>query len=220
MGAGVKLDARQLRIVDVLKERSPKLAGAYQMALENLHRTAIDGCASARVSVVCHCMRELMIGLPAVMADDPEPRPDPSSNSLTQQLPELLAKHPDLDLGVNQDIVPVPKAVAQILNSLLGTVVREKGRNQRIAAALITGGHDVKHPVIKQWGDAYNFFVGWTHLDRNQERERELPSDDVLMSNIKIVEDVVEVRTKVFFENVHAIEDLLNEINEQVEDQP
>ena len=117
MGDGVKPDARQLRIVDVLKERSPKLAGAYQMALENLHRTAIDDCASARVSVVCHCMRELMIGLPAVMADDPEPRPDPSSNSLTQQLPELLAKHPDLDLGVDQDIVPVPKAVAQILNS-------------------------------------------------------------------------------------------------------
>ena len=208
-----RLDDRQCRVVKALEDRSPRLAGIYRSALSTLRSEPESGCEAARVSMTCHCMRELMTGLPAVMADTAIPRPKPSSGSLVARLPELLASHPDVDLGVDQDIVPVPKKVAQALASLVTTATQEQGRNRSNAAALVTGGSDPKHPAIKQWLDAYEFFVGWAHLDRNHERDGNLPSNEELLTIIRVVEDVIDVRTTVFFENLHALDDLLASAN-------
>jgi hypothetical protein len=158
-------------------------------------------------------MREVMNGLPTVMTDSSIPRPDPSSGALTARLPELLGQHPDLDLAVEQDLVPVPREVAQAFSELIGTVTSEQGRNRRNAAELVTGGSDTKHPAIKHWAAAQRFFLGWTHLDRNHSQDRELPTDDVLLSMIRVVEDVIEVRSALFFENLHSLQDLLADAN-------
>lgn len=209
----LKAEERQRRVSEALEERSPKLAGMYRLAVSTLRSEPEFGCEAARVSVICHCMRELMTGLPSVMADTAIPRPNPSSGSLVAKLPALLAKHPDVDLGLDQDIVPVPKTVAQALASLVSTAAQEQGRNRSNAAALLTGGSDPKHPVIKQWLDAYEFLVGWAHLDRNLERDDKLPGNEELLAVIRVVEDVIDVRTTVFFENIHAIDDLLAAAN-------
>lgn len=210
-------DVRQRRVIKALEERNLKLAGLYRTALRNLESPADEGCEAARVSIICHCMRELMNGLPGLLADSAIPRPKPSSGSLMAKLPELLSDHPDVDLGSDQDIVPVPKAVAQALDSLISAVVKERGRNRSNAAALVTGGDDTRHPAIRQWMDAYEFFLGWAHLDRNDD-DRELPGDGELVTVMRVVEDVVEVRTKAFFENLHSLEGLLAEINTPIED--
>lgn len=216
MRDGVGPDERQARVIEALENRSPKLAGTYRTALEILATTASPGCENARISMICHCMRELMVNLPAVMSDDPIsiPRPNPSSASLLKQLPRLLAAHPDADLGLDQDLVPVPRAVAHGLASLISAATREEGRNRANTAALVTGESDTEHPAIAQWMDAYQFLLSWTHLDRNHEQERSLPSDETLLATIRVVEDVVEVRSALFFENLHALEDLLDEIND------
>jgi hypothetical protein len=211
--SGTDLDERQTRVVEALEGRSPKLAGVYRAALLALATPAAAGGEAARISVVCHCMRELMNGLPSVMTDSSIPRPSPSSGALVDKLPGLLAKHTDFDLGANQDLVPVPKQVASAFAELIGTVTREQGRNRRNAAELVTGGADTKHPAIKQWVACQQFFVGWTHLDRNHAQDRELPTDDELLANIRVLEDVVEVRTALFFDNVHSLEDLLADAN-------
>jgi hypothetical protein len=211
---GVGPDGRQARVIEALANRSPKLAGMYRTALAILATTASPGCENARISMICHCMRELMIGLPAVMSDFSIPRPSPSSTSLMKQLPGLLAAHPDADLGLDQDLVPVPRVVAQVLASLISTATQEEGRNRANTAALVTGASDTDHPAIAQWLDAYQFFLSWTHLDRNHDQERPLPSDEALLASIRVVEDVVEVRSALFFENLHALEDLLAEIND------
>jgi hypothetical protein len=210
------IDERRQNVIQMLRDRSTRLAGMYQMALSTLNAPAEDGCESARISVVCHCMRELMNGLPMVMADSVIERPTPSSGSLTKQLPELLARHGEVDLGVDQDMIPVPKVVARHLESLIGTITREQGRNRSNAAALVTGGDNQKHPAIKQWKDAYDFFLGWTHLDRNHDGGRALPSDTAVLTHIRVIEDVIEVRTAVFFENVKFVKDLLTQINAPV----
>jgi hypothetical protein len=158
-------------------------------------------------------MRELMNGLPAVMTDSAIPRPNPSSVALTERLPGLLAQHPGLDLAAEQDLVPVPKAVARAFSDLIGTVTSEQGRNRRNAAELVTGGSDTKHPAIKHWSEAQRFFLGWTHIDRNHSQDRELPTDDLLRENIRVVEDVIDVRSTQFFENLHLLQDLLAEAN-------
>ncbi|WP_329481566.1 hypothetical protein OG555_05385 [Kribbella sp. NBC_01484] len=218
MSNAAEFDARQNGVIKALQDRSPKLAGIYKTALRTLRTDPDVDCEAARVSSICHCMRELMANLPGLLADTAIPRPKPSSSALVAKLPNLLAKHPDVDLGVDQDVVPVPKVVARQLDALIRARIQEDGRNRSNAAALVTGSSDAEHPAIKQWRDAYEFFVGWAHLDRNHERERELPSDEEIRSTMRVVEDVIEVRTAVFFENLHSLEDLLAEINGPLEE--
>lgn len=213
-----QLTERRAAVLAALGERSQKLACIYQMALETLSASPPDGCDSARIAVICHCIRELMNNLPTILAEEEfSPRLNPSSGSLTHKLPELLAQHSTVDLDADQDIIPVPNALAKSISLLIKTVSQENGRNIRNAAALITGGSDTKHPAVKQWNLTYDFFLGWTHLDRNHVGSRTLPSKEELVANIQVVEDVVMTRTAAFFENLHVIEDLLVEINDQTE---
>jgi len=209
---------RQHDIVEALKELSPKLAAMYESALTTLHTKPNAGLEGARVSIICHCMREVMNSLPGVLSDAVIPRPNPSSGQLIGQLPKLLAQHSDVDLGLDQDMVPVPKPVARALNALATAATQEAGRNQRNAAALVTGRSDTKHAAIKQWSEALEFFLGWTHLDRKHEQRGNLPSDKDILSVIRVVEDVVEVRTKAFFDNVRSLKHLLTQINLVSED--
>ena len=57
---------RQARIHDALVSRSPQLAALYVTALEHLTTLAVAGREAARVSVICHCMRELALASPFV----------------------------------------------------------------------------------------------------------------------------------------------------------
>ncbi|MCY1673442.1 hypothetical protein OVA06_01720 [Pseudarthrobacter sp. SL88] len=209
-------DERQTRVTEALENRSPKLAGMYRTALDLLAAQVPAGCETARISTICHCMRELMLNLPAVMSTDPIaiPRPTPSSGSLLKQLPGLLAAHPDADLGLDRDLVPVPREVAHGLAELIKTATQEEGRNRANTAALVTGETDARHPAIGQWTDSYNFFLNWTHLDRNHEQEKSLPADETLRGNIRVVEDLIQVRSALFFQNLNALRDMLADIND------
>ena len=211
---GSERNELQARVAQALQDVSPKLASIYRAALSALAVTAAPGDEMARVSVICHCMRELMIGLPSVMTDSATPRPKPSATSLASRLPELLAEHPDLDLLVDQDLVPVPKQVARAGSELISTVAIERGLKRRNDAELLTGGSNTKHPVLKQWQETYEFFLRWAHLDRNRDNSRQLPVDDVILANIRVVEDVIEVRTAQFFDVLQSLQDLLDEANE------
>jgi hypothetical protein len=213
MSEAPELGKRQRGIAEALETRSRKLAGVYRSALRLLESVAETGHEAARVSMICHCIREIMTGLPSALSIDDYPRPKPTSGALVQKLPGLLAHHPEVDLNLDQDMIPVPKEVAHTLAQLVTTATQEEGRNSANAAALVTGSQDRSHPVVKQWKDAYKFFVGWAHLDRNHEEGRELPGDDELLTQIRVVEDVIEVRTNAFFDNIKALEDLLAQIN-------
>lgn len=182
-----------------------------------LDAPAVAGEETARVSLISHAMRELMTGLPEAMGDSASPRPHPSSGALTAGLPGLLAAHPELDLEQDRDLIAVPRKVARTVADLVRTVTLEQGRNRSNAAALVTGGSDAEHPAIGQWQRAYKFFIGWTHLDRNQVSSRPLPSDDEIAAQIRVVEDVIEVRSAAFFDNLRSIEDMLAEFNEPLE---
>lgn len=83
----------------------------------------------------------------------------------------------------------------------------------------MNGGNDPDHPAIRQWIDAYGFFVGWAHLDRNFANHRPLPSDETIAASIRVVEDLVEVRTTEFFDNLRSIEELLRSINAVTEEE-
>ncbi|QZN86225.1 hypothetical protein [Cellulomonas sp. C5510] len=209
----VGLDERQARVWEALAARSPALAGMYASVVLALAEPPRDGCEQARVSLICHGMREIMNGLPEAMATILIPRPSPNSEALKGRLPDLLSKHRELDLSADQDLIPIPRDVALLLDQLIRTSVQEKGRNRSNAAALLTDGSDPNHPLIGQWLRTQRFFLQWAHLDRNPGAERQLPADEVLRDNIRVVEDIVEIRTALFFDNVRALDDLLQAAN-------
>jgi hypothetical protein len=215
-----EFDDRELRIMGALrdKDRRRRLAGVYQTALRALHTPADEDCESARISTICHCMRELMNCLPEAMADNFIRRERRSTGYWIEKLPKLVTKHPDLNLSADQDMVPLPKVVAQAFASLISAGVKEERRNRSNASALITRGDDRKHPAIKQWTDTRRFFVKWAHLDTHDEAERQLPSDAGLRAAMKVVEDIIEVRAAVFFDNFRSVQGMLAEINAPLED--
>jgi len=60
---------RQDRVIKALENRSPRLVGMYNSALNTLRGRSELRDKAAHVSVVCYCMRELMLNLPAAMDD-------------------------------------------------------------------------------------------------------------------------------------------------------
>src|SRR5919202_1530116 len=190
-----EVDERQRRVANAIAARSSKLSGMYRTVLGQLAAPALKGGERARVSIICHCVRELMAGLPEAMSDSITPRPNPSSNKLVGGLPRLLASHPEVDLSLDQDVLPVPRPVAQAFHALVTAATQEEGRNRRNAAAMVTGGTNADHPAIRQWQAAYRFNVRWAHLDRDHEGSGPVPSDQEIRAHLRVVEDVVEVRT-------------------------
>ncbi|WAH96166.1 hypothetical protein [Arthrobacter sp. MMS18-M83] len=213
MVGGAERDVRQTRVLEALRSsRSAKLAGIYHAAIETLAVAPVSGFELARVSVICHCVRELMNGVPSAMSGIDIPRPDPNSDALKNRLPDLLKKV-DLAVDDDQESVPVPNKAAKTLDELIKSVAQEQGRNRRLAIAFITDGSDDKHPAIRQWMSAQRFFARWTHLDRKEDGDRDAPTDVVILANLRIVEDVIETRAGLFFANLDAIEDILAAAN-------
>jgi hypothetical protein len=204
-------DQRQHDLLDRLTERSPLHAGLYAIALRQLDDPAAAGQESARLSVISHCVRELMLGALDVLVDTPEPRPEPTSGSLAGGMPDILTANGSPDLRVDQDLIPVPREVAAAFADLIEASVRERGRNQRNAAALVTGNADGAHPSIGEWLKTYRFFVKWAHVD--QHHRSTLPDDGIVSGHLRVVEDVIDVRLSLFFDNLATVEDLLAAAN-------
>lgn len=206
---------RQSRVFKALQERSVDLAGLYRTLCQAIQFAAEDGAEVARISVIGHCGRELMNGLPEVLSRVSIPRPSPGSTALKDRLPELLR---DVDLDVDQDLIPVPRNAALTLSQLVRTVAQEQGRNRRLASSVVTDETDDQAPAIRQWTDAHKFFMSWTHLDRRSGAKRMLPSDDIIAAHLRVVEDIIETRTSAFFDVVRSVEDLLDIANATTED--
>lgn len=204
-------DQRQIDLLGRLSQRSARHAGLYAAALRQLDASAIAGEESARVSVVCHCLREFMMGAPEFLVDAPEPRLRPSSSSLGGSLPDKMAASGNPDLRLDQDLIPVPRKLAAAFADLIDTAVRERGRNRRNTASLVTGRADGSHPSVTEWMNTYQFFVKWAHAD--QHSSGVLPDDDDIRAHLRVVEDVVSVRVNLFFDNLAAVEDILAAAN-------
>lgn len=209
------LDQRQQGVFEALLERHADLASMYQVALRTLAACVEHGDRRVRVAHICHAIREVMNRFPDAVGANPSQRIKPSSNDQVQALPDLLSRHPELVLEQEgKELVPVPAQVAAAFDKLIRTAVQEKIRSRDIAAALLTDDGNVDHPAVDQWIEARNFFVRWAHLQAEATDLATLPSDEDLLGKVRVVEDLIEGVTKIFFEARHAVDDLLAEINQ------
>ena len=61
---------------------------------------------------------------------------------------------------------------------------------------------------------AAKFFVRWAHLQAGPTDVASLPSDDEIRDQVRVVEDLIEGVTRLFFDARRAVDDLLDEINQ------
>lgn len=209
------MDGRQQGIFDALHERHADLASMYRAALRILACGVDDDDRRMRVAHVCHAMREVMNRFADAIGANSGQRIKPPSGEQVQALPDLLAGHPELVLQQEgQELVPVPSKVASAFGKLVMTAVQEKARTRDIAAALLTDDGNVDHPAVGQWMDARSFFVRWAHLQAEATELATLPSDEDIRAKVRIVEDLIDGVTKLFFDARRAVDDLLAEINQ------
>jgi hypothetical protein len=190
----------------------------YFLAISTLETPAGQQQETAAMAVACHCMREVMMGLPSMLQIDAAPRPNPSTTSLLGKLPRLIQKHQNVDLRADQDSIALPKHLVYFLADIADANTKEVGRNTANASLLLTGGSDLRHPVMAQWKQSYDFFVGWAHLDRNFGQGRPLPERKEIDRHIAVVEDVIDVRSALFFDNLSTVRELLANANAPRED--
>lgn len=209
-------DERRQQIYSSLLQYNTVLAGVYRSAIRNFKTPAYPGEERARISNISNAMREIMNSLASVLGDSSQGTRQDDAGKLTRKLPEKLAEHPELDLQQDNAYIPVPQDVALLVREIANLASQEQKSAREDVAALIAPGSGETHPVVKEWIDTRNTFVGHTHLGR--------PPKDVSVSDKKIeelirtVEDIMESRLREFFESRHEVDSLLADINDSGED--
>lgn len=208
------MDERRLRLVDALEERRPELANMYESALILLEAAPGWMNGRTRVSLISHAMREVMNRVLGAMGRPTTPVFKPTSSDQIKKLPDLLVRHPELDLERGGDgQVAVPAEVASAMARLFKAAVHEKRRVRGDVAALLTDDGNDGHAAVDRWVAAKAFFVKWTHLHDHEVDPSSLPSDPEILTNIAIFEELFDGVITAFFARKHAVEDLLAEIN-------
>jgi hypothetical protein len=216
---GFVLDHRQQGVFDALLERHADLASMYRATLRMLASGDRDSERRMWIAHVCHSMREVMNRFADAVGANSSEQIKPSSSEQVQALPTLIADYPELVLDQEQELIPVPKGVAAAFDRLIKTAVQEKIRSRDIAAALLTDDGNTDHPAVSQWMDARRYFVRWAHIGAEATEPTKLPTDDDIRDKIRVVEDLIEGVTKLFFDARRSVDDLLAEINQTEEDE-
>ena len=207
------MDERQQRIHDALMERRPELAEMYSAALQLLQDEPQRLGARTRISHVCHSMREVMNRVLGAMGRPSAPRVKPSTKQQMQDLPDLLAKYPDLALDDGGDLVQIPGGIATAMDQLFKAAVQEKRRSRDDVASLLTDDGNTEHTAVARWIESRTFFTKWAHLHDHQVAAVELPEDEVIRAHIGVFEALFDGVITEFFTIRHSIDDLLAEIN-------
>lgn len=211
-----ELDARQAKVFEALLERHADLAGMYRMALWMLSSTCAESDRRIRVAHVCHSMREIVDRFADVMGARKN-RIEPPAYEQAQALPALLRTYEGFTLSQDLARVPVPKEIAEAFDKLARTAEQEAVTHREFAASLFTDDGDDQHPAVKEWMAARKFFVTWGHIHKVATDPSKLPSDDVILTHIRVVEDLVGGAMTMYFDRQHTIHDLVAGINKKVE---
>lgn len=209
-------DERRQQIYSALLQHNSVVAGLYRAAIRSFKTPAYPGEERARIALIFHSMREIMNTLASVMGDSSQGTRQDDAEKLVRQLPEKLSEYPDLDLRQDNEYIAVPREVAVFMWDLATLASREEGNIREDIASLLAPGSGKNHPVVKEWKGARDFFVKHAHLKKPPEDVN--ISDDEIERTIRLVEDLMEVRLREFFESRHEIDSLLDDINESRED--
>jgi len=209
-------DERRQNIYQGLAEYNTVLAGLYRTAIRSFKAPAYKGEERARIATIGNSMREVMNALASVIGNSSQTKHQDGAEKLVRKLPEKLAMFPEFNPKQDNKLIPLPREIALFISELSILASHEEGNIREDVAALLAEGSGKDHPAVKQWMDAREAFVGYTHYGRPPVESS--TSNEEIERNIRVVEDLIERRLQSFFDSRHSVESLLSGINAQEED--
>lgn len=203
--------AHRREMYRALLDRNVELASLYRAAIRELGQPIEDGEQASQVALVCHAMREFMLGLPGVVSADVHKR-GMDVTTLTQDLPDMADLNPNMVLDSPLQDVPVPNAIARQLALIIQAERDSTGRIRANARLLLTGDEGVDGPQVKTWIDTYRYFQSQAHWGRDS-RQSPLPTMPQLDAKITLIDTLMQPRVLPFIEQRPRVEDLLRQIN-------
>lgn len=211
----------------LIEEIDPALAGLYRRAVLLMDSRPIPGDEKARLSLVGHCVRELMNNLPDALGDvkdfpasrrGDEDRARDGLVAAVERFKGVPSDQPAEDAGSSEqpDRVTVPADLLDAVVILVGVFKDGKTRNELRDSAAVLGYIDRYDPALKPWKAARKFFMSLAHLDRLKAAGsggRDLPTDEQVMSQVAIIEASLRVRLGAFFDNLNEVRALAEQAN-------
>ncbi len=211
-----------------LGDLSPRLSGLYRRLIRLLDEKPEGSEHLARVSLIGHCVRELINRLPDILADVPDMLEPviPKSGDMVRRLPGLTERYtetlamvsgPTSEDGNHQrtDLVPVPRPLFEALHDITNATARETARAKERDAVVVARARTASGPAYARWRAARKFFMEFTHLDNHVgQEERQIPSDEQIIEHLGVVEAALSSRLTGFFDNRRILDEFLSEVNQ------
>lgn len=216
----------------LIEEVDPALAGLYRQAIILMDTPPIPGDEKARLSLVSHCIRELMNNLPDALGDVKDFPASRGGDENKARAGLVTAVNKFKGMPVVQPVeettetnpaenVTVPADLLDAAENLVGVFQDGETRGELRDSAAVLGYIDRYHPALKPWRAVRKFFMSFAHLDRLKATGsggRDLPSDEQVISQIAIIEASMRVRLGAFFDNLNEVKALADQANTSAAD--
>lgn len=206
----------------------PELSALYENAITLLSEEKIPGKEHVRLSMIGHCVRELINLLPDALKDvegmllsgwkDNNAETEKLIGSLEEEaggdIGNLVSDETDNSGQARRALITqrTLNAMAEWAKSEQEKKVRERQRD----SVTVLGSIDSKNPALIPWGKARKFFMRRTHIKRSfplHDNLINLPGDTEVLYHLSAIEACLRVRLCGFFDIYDEINDLLEDAN-------
>lgn len=206
----------------------PELSALYENAITLLSEEKISGKEHVRLSVIGHCIRELINLLPDALEDVDGMLLSgwKDNNTEIEKLISSLEKEAGGDIGslVSDETdnsgqarrVLITQGTLNAMAEWAKSEQEKKVRERQRDSITVLGSIDSRSPALIPWGNARKFFMRRTHIKRNfplRDNLINLPDDTEVLYHLSAIEACLRVRLCGFFDIYDEINDLLKDAN-------
>ncbi|WP_432889283.1 hypothetical protein ACQPYH_09905 [Kribbella sp. CA-245084] len=217
--------ARRRRLQAALGQRDELFADLYRRAIDSLNEQPLR---RGSLVIAGHCIRDLVNGLPDVLADVDSVPPYSPMSKPARELSEVWAEHEDiLGPAEMEDTLSEDGRVAGVRVTVPGVVVQaarrvvvasrtgELNARQR-HSALVLGRVEVRLDAsVKVFRESVAIFERLRHPQRGRDVTVSAETLPRLVKALEIIEGALEGRMGSFFAAVEDLGDILHAANER-----
>lgn len=210
----------RLELAEWLRLYAPSLSELYRAALQLLYGTPVPG----RFVLVSHAVREIRNRLPErVSGLMGEGRLDYTSRvaSIAEQwereglgmtgdlplTPPAIGAEPSASDGSNSSLPPqIVTLIAKLVNDHARAHTRTSESARRLFAAATGSGEPIPAPVVKQWVQTTNWFMGHAHDSGKVDDDFD---EELFLSRFRLFEESLFAVSRPFFPNLDELDAIL-----------
>lgn len=213
-------DDSRKEVLRLLADLDQSLASMYELAIDLMAATPVEGGERARLSSVGHCFREILNNLPEALNDvngvPPRGHDDGhSSRRLAAQIDAALRSEPEplQDAGLASSLRTLA-APANFFEAMSEFAEAHREVGKRVArrdSAVVLGRIDPDDPSLVPWKEARKFVMSRTHL--NVGTSTSIPSDEEVRTHLSNIEASLLARLGRFFGVIESLDDIHGQAN-------